>query len=807
MNGWRETGFTVRRLIKSPGFVAAALLSIGVGIAANATIFSLVSRFVLKPPPVGKPETLLSLQTTWGKGQCCNAFSWPLYTDVRDQSQSFSGVAAVYELLPASVGGHGEPERVWGQSVTANFFALTQMGMAMGRGFRRDEEDQPVVVLGYRLWQRKFGGDARILGKAVILSGRPYTVVGVAPPAFRSLDLVLDCEFWVPLGNVDDLVPNTANLTSRNYHWLQVIARLKPGVTQASVESELNGIAQRLARAYPATDRDGGFKVVRAGSLPARDRDAILLFLGSLMMVALLVLAIACANVANLFLAQASGRQKELAVRLALGATRGWIIRQMLMESVLLALGGGVFGVLLSLWATQGLSAFRFPAPVPLDLNVSVDWRALLYALGASLGVGLLFGLLPAWAVSQPILTSALKGEDILGRPGSRWNLRSVLVVAQVSMSLVLLCAAGLFLRSMRSASTIEVGFRTHGLLMMSLDPRLNGYSPEKTARFLQQVREQAANLPGVISATVTDAVPLSGGNRSDTFFAEGRPEAGANTEMYMASRGYFETLGIPLVSGRGFGDERPDGPKTAVISEALAQKIFPEQNAIGQHIRDGKVSYEVIGVTRDIKSRTLGENLRPVMYRSLAQSVAGDPSMMGYTLVVHSADETPQLASALRNEIHALDPALAVYNIDTIESHLRDALFLPRLAGTLFGVFGFVGLTLAAVGLYGVMSYTVSRRRNEIGIRLALGAQPCQVQLLIVRQGMLLTLIGGLLGSAAAFTVAKTATAFLYGVAPHDALTFTVVPAFLAGVALAACWLPARQASVVDPLATLRHQ
>lgn len=807
MSGWGEMGFTVRRLAKSPGFVAAAVLSIGVGIAANATIFSIVSRFVLKPPPVGNPETLLSVQTTWDKGRCCNAFAWPLFTDVQEQAKSFSGVAAINELVPASIGGRGEPERVWGQSVTANFFDLTQFGMTLGRGFRDEEENQPVVVLGYRLWQRQFGGDTQILGKNVMLSGRPYTVVGVAPPAFRGLDLVLDCEFWVPLGNVDDLVPNTSNLTSRNYHWLRVFARLKPGVTHTAAGAELNGIAQRLAKEYPATDKDGGFRLAKAGSLPARDRNAILLFLGSLTMVVLLVLAIACANVANLLLVQASGRQKELAVRLALGATRRRIIQQMLMESVLLALAGGVFGVLLSLWATQGLSAFRFPAPVPLDLNVRVDWRVLLYSLGVSLGAGLLFGLLPALAVSRPILASALKGEDILARPGRRWNLRNVLVVAQLSMSLVVLCAAGLFLRSMQSASTIDVGFRSRDLLMLSVDPRLNGYSSHKTTQFLRQLQERATGLPGVVSATVTDVVPLTGGNRSDVFVADGIPGDGANTEMYMASSGYFETLGIPLLSGRGFGAESPDGPKTAVIGEALAQKLFPNQSPVGRHIRDGKVVYEVIGVTKNIKSRTLGESVRPIMFRSLAQSVDGDPSMMGYTLVVHSERVIPQLASTLRNEIQALDPALAIYNVETIESHLRDAMFLPRLAGTLFGVFGFAGLTLAAVGLFGVMSYSVSRRRDEIGIRVALGAQARQVQLLIVRQGMYLALIGGVLGMAAAFTVARTAATFLYGVAPRDALTFTVVPLFLAGIALAACWIPARQASTVDPLDTLRHQ
>jgi predicted permease len=796
----------VKRLARSPGLVMAAVVSIGIGIAANATIFSMVSRFVLKPAPVADPGTLLRLHTVHGKEQCCNAFTWPLYTDLREQARSFSGVAAIHELVPASIPGYGEAERVWGQSTTANFFDVSGVGMTVGRGFRPDEERQPVVVLGQRLWKRRFAADPAILGKAVAFSGKPYTVVGVAAPGFRGLDLVLDCEFWVPLGQVDDLAPHTSNLTSRDYHWLEVVGRVKPGVTRADVEAELNGLAGRIAQSYPAAEKERGFRFEQAGSLPPRDKNAVLLFLGALSAVVLLVLAIACANVANLLMVRASGRQKELAVRSALGATRGRLMREMLAESILLALGGGLFGVLLSLWATQGLSAFRVPAPVPLDLSVSVDGRVLFYALAVSLAAGLLFGLLPALTASRQVPANALKGEDLLARPGSAWNLRNVLVTAQLAMSLVLLCATGLFLRSMLRASRIEIGFRSSGMLMISVDPRLNGYTPEKTARFLEQARERAAALPGALSAAVTDVMPLSGGNRSDLFVADAGPADGANTEMYMASRGYFETLGIPLVAGHDFGNETADGPKVAVASEALARRLFPEHNPIGRYVRDGTVRYQIIGVAGDIKSRTLGEPLRPALYRSLVQTVSSDPSLMGYTVAVR-ARVTPELAGALHREIRGLDPALAVYNADTIESHLRAALFLPRLAGTLFGVFGAAGLTLAAVGLYGVMSYSVSRRRSEIGLRLALGAQRAEVQRLVVKQGMLLTAIAGAIGLVAALASARFAAAFLYGLTPHDPATFLGVPLLLAGVAFLACWIPARQASSVDPWSALRHE
>jgi predicted permease len=810
MTAWlREMRQTLRRLAKAPGFVLAVIVSIGLGIAANATIFSMVSRFVLSPAPVGRPNTLVALHTTT-RGECCNHFSWPLFVDLREQSKSFSGVAAYHDLLPASIGGNGDPERVWGQAATANYFDVAQLGMTLGRGFTGDEEKLPVIVLGHRLWQRRFGSDPAIAGKTILLSGNQFTVVGVAPPAFRGIDVPLDPEFWVTLGNLDKLLPKTSNYESYDYHWLAVAGRLKPGVTRAQAAAELQVLAQRFAQANAESEKDGGFRFETAGTLSPRDREAVMIFLGALTVVVLLVLCIACANVANLLLAQASGRQREMAVRLAVGATRGQLMWQMLTESMVLALGGGLLGVVLSLWATRALSSFQTPAPVPLDLSLHVDWRVLLYAFAVSVGSGLLFGLAPAWAAARTILSSALKGEDMLARPGRRWTLRNVLVVGQIAMSLVLLCATGLFLRSLQSANGIDVGFRSRGILMMSVDPREHGYTAERTVRLLGQLRERVAALPGVSSAACTDVAPLSMGNRSDGFSVEGRPETldlNSTVDLYMATAGYFEAMGIPLIAGRDFANEGAAATKVAVVNEAFVGQLFKKENPIGQRVSGGGVAYQVIGIVKNTKSRTVGEEQRPVLYRSLAQSVGSDPSFLGYTVVVRSEGDRAGLAGAVRGEIRALDPALAVFNIETMEEHLRGALFLPRLAGTLFGVFGGVGLVLAAVGLYGVMSYSVSRRMREIGIRMALGAQPGGVQMLMVRQGMALTTIAVALGSGAAFAVTKLFTSILYGIRPHDILTFTVVPVFLAGVALLACWIPSRRAARVDPLAALRYE
>ena len=804
----QDLTYALRRLSKSPGFAAAAIVSIGLGIAANSTVFSMVSRFVLRPAPVGNPGTLMTIHTTH-QGECCNAFSWPLFADLRAQAKSFSGVTGYYELLPASIGGQGEPERVWGQATTSNFFDVAQLGMTLGRGFTSAEERLPVIVLGHGLWRRRFGADPAIAGKAVTLSGRPFTVVGVAPPGFRGLDLILDCQFWVPLGNLEQLLPNTGNYQSRDYHWIVAAGRLQPAVTHSQAAAELAVIARRLAQAHPEAEKDGGFQFEPAGSLPPRDRKAVVMFLAALTVVVLMVLAIACANVANLLLAQASGRQREMAVRLALGASRGHLMRQMLTESVLLALAGGLLGLVLSAWATQALSAFRIPAPVPLDVNVSLDWRVLLYTFALSAGTGLLFGLIPAWAAARPILAGALKGEDVLVPPGRRWTLRNVLVVSQIAMSLVLLCATGLFLRSLQRASALDVGFRARGVLTMSVDPRVHGYTAARTARFLTELRQRVGALPGVASAACTDVVPLSGGNRSDAFYVEGQPNSGSPapvTDLYMATPGYFETLGIPRIAGRDFGNEPPAGPKVAVVDQAFVERLFNNENPIGRRVTGGGATYTIVGIVGNIKSRTLGEELRPVLFRSLAQSVGSDPSFLGYSVIVRPAGSPAALAAAVRREIHALDPTLAVFNVETMEEHLRSALFLPRLAGALFGVFGLTGLLLAAVGLYGVMSYAVGRRTREIGIHLALGAQPGDVRRLVVRQGMLLALIAIALGMAAALAVTKFAAGFLYGVRPHDLVTFTGVPLFLAAVALLACWIPSRRAARVDPLTALRH-
>lgn len=806
----RDVRYAFRTLGKHPGVTAIAFVSIGLGIGANATIFSMVSRFVLRPAPVGDPSTLLSLHIAERGEPCCNPFPQPLYNDLRDQAKSFSAVAAFYELIPASISGGSEPERVWGQAVTPNFFDVLELPMVLGHGFANGDDRLPAVVISARIWQRRFGSDRQIIGKTISLSGHAFTVAGVAPASFHSVDQILDTQFWIPLGVARQLVSDLPPSDSREFHWLAVIARLHPGTARTQALAELGTLADRWARAYPKTDKDNSFIFEQAGSLPPRERNAVLTFLTALSVVVLLLLAIAGANVANLLFAQAVDRQREMAVRLALGATRGRLRRQVLLESTMLGLAGGLLGAFFSYWSTQSLSAFHLPAPVPLDVHVGIDWRTLLFTVLISVLCGVFLGIAPAWAGARPILSNALKGEDALTRRGRRFSLRNILVVTQVAMSLVLLLVTGLFLRSLRSAANIDIGFRPRGVLLLSVDPRLNGYTPQQISQFLAELRHRVAALPGVDAAASTDVAVLSGGHRSDGFTIAGHSGKEAtigSADLYMTTRGYFDALGMPRLSGRDLGNEVADGPRVAIVNKAFGDRLFPGGNPIGQHVSGGGWTYEIIGVVGNAKSRTLGEDTRPVLYRSLDQSIKDDPSMMGYTLIVHTAGIPAALSESVRRQVYALDPNMAIYNEETMDEHVRTAYFLPRLAATLFGAFGFIGLLLASVGLYGVMNYAVSRRTREIGIRMALGARARTVERLIVRQGMVLAGIAMVLGWPAAWMLSRLASSFLYGIQPHDLRTFTVVPVFLAGIALLACWFPARRAASIDPMRALRTE
>ena len=803
----RDVRYSLRTLIRHPSVTAIAILSISLGVGANSTVFSMVSRFVLQRAPVGDPKTLFALYSTQDGDGCCNSFSPPRIDDVREQAKSFAGVAAYYDLMPASMRGGGEPERVWGQAVTTNFFDVTALPMAAGRGFAGNEDKQPVVVLSEELWKREFHGEAETAGRPVQLSGHTYTVVGVARAPFHGVDQMLLAQFWVPMGKLKEFVPGLPPEDARHASWLQVVARLRPGVTEKDAQAELAAIGGRLAAEHPETDAGLKFVFEPAGTLAPRNRSTVNMFLAALMAVVILVLAIAGANVANLMFAQAVARQREMAVRIALGSTRASLQRRLMTESVIVGLGGGILGVALALVATRGLAAFHVPAPVPLNLALAVDWRVALFSFIVSVACGVLLGWGPAIAASRPAVARALKGEDGLAKPGRRVSLRDILVVGQVAMALVLVSMTGLFLHSLERAARIQIGFDPRNLLMLSVDPRLSGYTPERTVAFLEQMQKAARELPGVVDAVVTDVPLLSGGNRSDGFSAAGDTTKTTTADLYMVAPGFFRTLGIPLLAGRDFGNEAANAPSVAVVNRRFAELVFGGANPIGRVVNGPSGALEIVGVVGDSKSRTIGEEPRAILYRSLRRGVANDPSVMGYTLVVRTQSDPAALSVPLRRAVQGLDPAIAVYNEETMAEHVRTAYFLPRLAATLFSVFGTMGLVLAVVGLYGVMSYSVSRRTREIGIRMALGAQATTVHHMILQQGLRLVLIAVVLGWPTAWMLARLAASFLYGVEPHDELTFAGVPPLLVLIGLAACWIPARRAALTDPMQTLRTE
>ncbi len=801
----REMGYVFRRLAKSPSAVLTVVVSLGLGIAANVVIFSGVNKVVLQGPPVGDPTTLLDLYATYNHGRRFNGVvSQQMYSDLHDQPKSFS-VAGYDQYLPATVGGAGEPERAWGQSTTDNYFEVVQLPMVLGRGFHEGEEHSPVIVLSNRLWRHHFSGDAGIVGKTMLLSGKMFTVIGVTQPGFRGTNMIIDSQFWIPLGETGQLGPDV-----RAGGQLKVIARLKPGVKRADAEAELDTMARQFAAAYPKTEEGLGFHTEQAGAMLAEAKAQIMIFITELMVVALLVLCIAGSNVANLLLVRAAARHREMAVRIALGATRFQLIRPMLLESTVLALGGGVFGVALSIAGIRGLDSFQLPGSLPVDLNLSLDWRVLLYAFLLSVGAGLLCGVGPAFAGSCPALPNSLKGESTLERPGRRWSLRGTLVVLQISLCVVLLCTTGLFLRSLQKTAEVNPGFRTDGLLIASIDPVHNGYTAEQTALLLKRLQERVASLPGVMSAAWTDMMPLSMGSNGDIFHVAGTGASAGHdpfVETYTVSAGYFDTMEISFVEGRNLNTVDPKAPKQAVVDEFFARRMFGDKSAIGEHVVSSAATYQIVGVVKNTKARTLSADDEPILYDSLEQNIGKAAPLMGFTLLAHEQGNAAQLAAAIRNEVHEIDPALAVFGEKTIEEHLSDSLVLPRVAAAVFGLFGFAGLLLAAVGLYSVMSYSVSSRMHEIGVRLALGATRGRVQRMVVQQGMWLSCVAVGIGLPIAFAASKVAAQMLYGITPHDWVTFTAVPVFLAVVALAACWFPARRAAMVEPQTALRHE
>ena len=808
-------------LARNPGFTAVVVLTLALGIGANTAMFSIINAVILKPLPVENPHELVNLYT-WREGdflasQPSSLYDYEYY---RDNNRVFSGLAG-YSLAPASLGAGRQTAMVMGETVSGNYFDLLGISPARGRFFR-PEEDQtkgthPVVVVSTALWRSRFGSNPDIIGSDVRLNGFPYAVIGVAPESFSGGMRGFASDFWIPLMMLEQLQPGTTQLESRRNRWLFVVGRLESGVGIDSARADVETLARQLALDDPSaedTDTATLFPTNRVVFLPDAD-NAIFAVSGLLMALVGVVLLIACANVANLLLARSLGRRKEIAVRMSMGAGRLRLVRQMLTESLLLALMAGFVGFVVAQWSARFLLARVADVPLPLDirlaLDLGIDWRILGFSLLASLVTGVVFGMVPALQSVRTDVVENLKATGGSVTPDRhRFRLRGALVVSQVTLSLLLLVAAGLFLRSLLNVHTTDPGFRTDGVFTAQLLPMLRGYDDEQTTRFFARVVDRVRALPGVETASLVSHLPLTLSIRTSRIQPEGQPGVAPrdfpqidNTNVWP---GYFQTMGITLVSGRGFEDsDTADTPDVMIVNQAFVERYWPGEDPIGKRVRtgaDGQNTAQVVGVVSNGRYRTLGENPRPFMYRSMLQR-----SEDLADLLVFAPGAPTSFLRTLREEILAVDENVPVTTLAMLEDRLSLALLLPRMGALLFGVIGVIGLILAATGILGVMSYAVSQRTREIGIRVALGAGPSSILGLIVGRGLVLAGIGVGLGTLAAFGLTRFMAALLVGVSPADPLTFVGVVALLIGVASLACYIPARRALQVDPMDSLRAE
>jgi predicted permease len=806
----QDLRYACRALAQMPGLSAVILFSIALGIAAVTTVFSVANGLLWAVLPVRDPGRLVM----FSEG---TSFSWPDYLDLRDQTANIfeDGIAAHDPLIPASVGGSGSPERVWGQAVSGNYFAMLNLRMAAGRPIVAQEDAAQgaaaVVVLGHGLWERRFGGNAGILNHEVTLNGKSYTVVGVAPREFEGTERGIVAEFWVPLAMAETIQPDVVatgmHRINRDDHWLMLNARLKPGVSRAAAVSAVNLVMRRLDAKYrPSEKHPQAVTLQTAGNLIAGSQSPATLLITVLMVIVAALLLVVCANVGNLLLARAAERQKEIAVRMALGASRRRLVTQLLTESTLLAVLGGTLGVVLAGGAARALSNFQLPIPLPIQFDFNVDLRVLAFAALLVPATALLFGLAPALRATRPDIATVLKAGPAGGARGRRFGMRNTLVAAQMAVSVVLLVTAGLFLRSLHNAAAIDVGFKPDHILIAAVDPRIHGYSDAGTATFLAQLRQRVAALPGVRSVAYTDLVPLSVAETNEDFSSEqssGSDSLSATADVFTVSDGFFSTMGIQLRRGRDFHSQ-PE-LSSVILNEHLAARLFPRQDPIGRSIRQGSERYTVIGVAQDSKLRTIGEDPRDCVYMQLGGPSTGSSSFFGISMLVKTAGNPMRLEQPVRGAIAALDAKMAVFNVDTMEEHVSRALMLPRVSSLLFGLFSIVGLSLAAIGLYAVMSYWVRGRVHEIGIRMALGASATSVLRLVFRQGLSMAAIGLAVGTGLALLLGRFTANLLYGVKGTDFATFAAVGATLLLTTIVAVIVPAMRASRVEPSTALR--
>jgi putative ABC transport system permease protein len=819
-NFLQDLRFGFRTLAKNPAFTVVALIALALGTGANSAIFSVVNAVLLRPLPYGQPDRVMMV---WGynlkTGDKQYGISVPDFKDYRDQNSAFEQMASLaYEDFNLKSG--DEPEHIQGTVVSSNFFDTLGVKAAIGRAFSA-EEDRPgadrVVVISNGLWKRRFGEKQDILGQTILINGASFTVIGVAPANFQSPEK--GDELWIPMsfdGGDRMRIPSVASpedLVARNRRFMKSVALLKPGVTPEQAQEQLKTIASNLERDYP--DKNGGISV---NAIPMTEqvvgdiRPALYILLAAVAF----VLLIACANVANLLLARAASRQKEIAIRIALGAGRGRLIRQLLTESILLAIVGGAFGLALALAAIKLLVAIN-PANIPRLGEIDIDGRVLGFTFLVSILTGVIFGLIPALQATKPDLNETLKAEGARGSTGGirKQRARSMLVISEVTLTVLLLISAGLMIKSFITLQKVSPGFNPDRVLTMQVNLPVTKYSEERQiASFYEQVLSRIEKLPGVQSAGASTIIPLMDRKFVRRITIDGRPPASPDERLSANHRSispnYLQTMGIPLIQGRNFTDQdRDTSQPVIIINESMRRRYWPSEDPLGKHITlptDGPISREIVGVVGDVKHTRLDTESGSEIYVPYLQKPY---PFMG--LVVRAIGEPTQLTSAVRAETLAVDSSQPVYDIKTMDQMLGESVSQPRLYTILLGVFAGVALALAAVGIYGVLNYSVNQRRQEIGIRLALGAQPGHILKMIVGQGMILTAIGLGIGLVAALLLAFFLTSriegFLFGVSSTDLSIFIGIPLLLGLVSLLSCYIPARRATKVDPMVALRAE
>jgi predicted permease len=814
----QDLRYAVRLLRRNPLFALTAVLSLAIGIGANTTIFTIANALLFKPPlGVADASRLVDVGRSQD-GQGFDNGSYSNYLDIRARNTVFSGIYA-YRLgpEPMSLRGKDGAERIYGEMVSTNYFNVLGTPPHIGRLFTSDDSEQPaatpLAVLSHRFWMRRFNGDPAIVGQTLVLNGRPFMVIGVTPEGFHGTT-VLTSDLWVPVNMVGELASRLppAILTSRESAWLVMGARLKPGVTVGQAQAELANIGRALEQEFPDANRGKGLRVVASSPVPG-DGAPVAAFMAVLMAIVMLVLAIACANVAGVLLARATTRRREIAVRLAIGAGRGRLIRQMLVESTLLFLIGGSGGLVLARLMTGALLSLLPAVPLPIDVTLALDGRAVVFTLTLSLVAAILSGLAPAFHASRAEVVGALKS-DTQGGPERIW-LRHAFVVSQVALSIVLVVGAGLFARALQRASEIDPGFDPHGVELATLDLSLGGYTADTGRVFARELIRRVRETPGVQAAALSAVMPLGdrGIGLGGLAVPGVEPRNGRrffDVDWNVITPGYFATMKMALLTGRDFSDADREGtPSVVIVNETAARQWWPRQDALGKTLLqetgrpdapDAVRTLTVVGVARDSKYRNLGEDPRPFVYVPIQQQY------MSRTVIAARSAHGQRLAGELRALVASMNPNLPIVQSLTFDAYSQLGLLPQRIAASVAGSLGLVGVLLAAIGIYGVTAYMVSSRTREIGIRMALGAERASVVRMVLRQGLTLTMIGAAIGLAVAAAASRLLGSLLFGVGATDPLTFIGSTLLFFVVGAAACYVPARRATAIGAMDALRY-